>query len=279
MSREMNYREQLLQAVDAFLEKTPSAHRRAKNLIQHGYTAIHDEAKILTIDGIIWGGLFAQLTDSVFYESEQFLREMREVLLGHASRNIASQVFSEDYRSYFTTDEREWYAQLVNMVDFVMAIPFAQIHEATSQARLQKETWATMQAHIPEIVQVEKIEEEYQHRKTLIETIATRSPLPKHVGDEKIYHLVLQEVTSLLTNVEVGKAAVYFGYPILRGFFYLEDGGPKPFPPRPIDITEGFLWARRTLNAIAGKEGILFLTWRLRSAPTFDGDLLIVSFH
>src|SRR5438552_19028146 len=161
MLRKISYRKQLLQAVEAFLEKTSSAHIRAQGIIQYGYNALYNEENALTIDWIIWGNLFAKLSDSVFYENESFLQETQEMLLGHSSQNIASNVFSEDYRSCFTADEAEWYAQLVSIVDFVTTIPFAKFHEATYTARQNKETWAKMSTNIPEVAQAEKLEEVY----------------------------------------------------------------------------------------------------------------------
>ena len=62
-----------------------------------------------------------------------------------------------------------------------------------------------MRSPIPKIVQLEMIEEEYQRRKDIIKAIYAKCPSPNNIGDEKIYHLVLREVTSLLLEIEVGK--------------------------------------------------------------------------
>lgn len=70
MSRSMIYRRQLLRAVDAFLEGTPSAHVRAQRSIQRCQVAIGNEAKEATLDQLIWGSFIRALTDSVYYESE-----------------------------------------------------------------------------------------------------------------------------------------------------------------------------------------------------------------
>lgn len=135
-----------------------------------------------------------------------------------------------------------------------------------------------MRAQIPEVVQAEKLEEEYQRRKGLIKDIYAKCPSPANIGDEKIYHLVLREVTSLLLEIEVGKTAAYLGYPILKGFL-LETDGATSFPPKRVDITEGLLWATRMLNAISEKGGVLFISCRLGNAPTFSGDILLISLH
>src|SRR5215510_8439354 len=116
--RSMIYRRQLLRAVDAFLEGTPSARVRAQRIIQRCLAEIHSEAKGSTLDQLIWDYYITPLTDSEFYESEAYLRETREILLGHSSQNIARTILSEDFRPFFTADEAEWHAQLLSMVDF-----------------------------------------------------------------------------------------------------------------------------------------------------------------
>jgi hypothetical protein len=270
------YRRRLLRAVEAFLEKTPSAHIRAQRIIQRCYTAINSEAKEATLDEIVWGFFVTALTDSVYYENEQFLRETREILLGHSQQNIARSVFSRDYRFSFTADEAEWYAQLLSMVDFLLTVPFAKICEATCQARQNKENWATLLASIPEAVQAEKIDEEYEQRKVLIEEIATHSPSPENLGDEKIYHLVLREVTSVLTQIRVGKSAVYFGYPILDGTY--SEYEDQLSSEHALDITGSLIWAKKALESLAGKD-VLFVSWRLSKAPSFNADVLLISLH
>jgi hypothetical protein len=231
-----------------------------------------DEAKYVTIDAIIWGFFIVALTDSVYYEDEDFLQETRALLLGHSSWNAARRaIFSDDYRVYFTPDEAEWYAQLLSMLDFLMAIPFAQIHEVTHQVRQNAET------NILEIAQAEKIDDEYRRRKVVIEDLAARSPSPENVGDEKIYHLVLREVTDILTAIRAGKAAVYFGYPVFEGTYSVY-GGLQSSKPQPLDMTQRLVQARRLLDAIAGK-GDLFVSWRLNKAPTFNSDVLLISLY
>src|SRR5712692_1299735 len=169
MSRSMIYRRQLFRAVDAFLEGTPSARVRAQRIIQRCHVAIRNEAKEATLDQIIWDYYVTPLTDSEYYESEAYLLETRELLLGQSSQNIARTILSEDFRPSFTADEAEWHAQLLSMVDFLRAIPYAKIHEATFQAWQRRDTWATTRTGIPEAVQADEAEAEYQRRKALIE--------------------------------------------------------------------------------------------------------------
>jgi hypothetical protein len=45
-----------------------------------------------------------------------------------------------------------------------------------------------------------------------------------------------------------------------------------------VDLSESLAWAKRALAALAG-DGTLFFSWQLVSAPSFDADLLLISFH
>lgn len=278
MARRILYRKQLLKAVEAFLEGTPSSLVQAHRIIHRCYVDINSEAKRATLDDIVWHFFVVALTDSVFYENIRFLQETRQKLLGHSSSTISSiAIFGNDYRGDFTADEAEWYAQLMSMLNFLMEIPFAQMHEATAQARRDKETWASMCANIPEVARAEQIDQEYEQRKSLIEDISVKSPCPENVGDEKIYHLVLREVTGFLTTIRAGRTAVYFGYPALD-VGYTDYRSSRPSPRDPTDATENLTWAKKSLDAIAGKES-LFISWRLSKATTFGSDVLFVSMH
>jgi hypothetical protein len=272
MSRSMIYWRQLLRAVDAFLEGTPSARVRAQRIIQRCYAAIHTEAKESTLDQIIWNFYVAPLTDSLFYESEAYKRETRGILLGQSSQNIARTILSEDFRPSFTADEAKWHAQLLSMVDFLRAFPYTKIHAATFQAWQRKDTWATTRTVIPEAVQADEAEANYQRRKALIEALAARSPSPEQMGEEKVYHVVLREVTTLITAIRVGMAAVVCGYPVLTPPY----SGTTSSEYGVLNMSERLSWMKRALEALEGKDALL-LSWRLSKASTFDADVLLLS--
>src|SRR5579884_2691776 len=107
MPKKIMYRRELLRAIDAFLEGTPSSLAQAHRTVQRCYAAMHGED--VTLNDITWGFFIKALTDSVYYTSEPFLREAREMLLGHASRPIARTIFGHDYRPFFTADEGALY--------------------------------------------------------------------------------------------------------------------------------------------------------------------------
>jgi len=268
----MIYRRQLLRAVEAFLEGTPSARVRAQRIMQRCEAALYSEAKKSTLDRIIWNFYVLALTDSEFYESEEFLQETREILRGQSSQNIARTVISEDFRPSFTADEAEWHAHLLSMVDFLLAIPYAKIHEATFGAWQGRDTWATMRTIIPEALQADEAEAEYQRRKALIEALFARSPSPQQMGDEKIYHVVLREVTTLITSIRVGMAAVVCGYPVLAPPY----SGTTSSESGLLNMSERLEWIKRALEALEGKDALL-MSWRLSNAPTFDADVLLLS--
>lgn len=272
----------MLRAVEAFLENSPSAHKRAQRIIQHFYHAINDDTRYLSIDQIVWSFFFSALTDSVFYEDGRFLQETRKELLGQTPHGISNAaVFHEDYRPSFTAEETEWYTQLQNMLAFLADTPFARIHAATAQARQAKESWKVMLDYIPEVVLAAKLEEEYQQIKTLINKAAAKRLSPRHIGDETIYHLVLREITELLTALRLDKPAVYFGYPVFDGSYtsyrpYIPRRDTSPSPHDVVDMTQKVARAQTLLEALEG-ERELFLSWHLHSGQASDNDVLIIS--
>ncbi|HZO70595.1 MAG TPA: hypothetical protein VFB60_00220 [Ktedonobacteraceae bacterium] len=279
MSRNINYRKQLLQAVKAFLEGTPASLTHAQQIIKQCYDEIHAEAKEATLDRLFWDPFIVPLTDSVYYKDNTYLREMRRMLLGDAPPISTRTIMRDDFRSKFTADEMEWYTQLLSIVDFITSTPYVKIHEATFSAWQDQATWAKTRQLIPEALQVEEIEKEYRQRKELVETIAARNPSPEKRGDETIYHLALQEVTLILTGLSVGRAAVYYGYPMLDGSYGGYGKATELAPGNFVyvfDMTESVQWSKRVLEALAGQGGLL-LSWRLIKAPAFDADMLLVS--
>lgn len=268
MSRNISYRSQLLQAVDAFLEGTPASFTHAQQIIAQSHHELYTEAKVSTLDQVFWDFFIGPLTDSLFYEDRAYLQEMQRMLLGDASHISLRMSIGEDFRPEFTEDETAWYAQLLDMVEFLLHIPFEQIHQATSAARQQRDTWMKVRRTIPAVIQAQELEKEYRQRKDAIEAIAARTPPPKNIGDEKIYHLVLREVTLAVIGIHVDEPAIHFGYPIPR----------PPFRGPDIDLSESIAWSKRALDALSGKGGI-FTTWCLSSAPGFGADLFVVSFH
>jgi hypothetical protein len=51
------------------------------------------------------------------------------------------------------------------------------------------------------------------------------------------------------------------------------------FSTKPVNITEGLLWEKMCLDAMSRKNDLLFISWRLVKASTFDGDMLLVFLH
>jgi hypothetical protein len=272
--KKIKYRKMLLQAIEAFLEGTPSALVRAQRMIQRCYTSLGDEDE-QTLNSILWRAFITPLTDSIFYEHEPFLRETRELLLGSSSHHIDRTIFREDYRASFTKEEEHWYAQLASMLEFIDATPFTKIHEATNQAWQQKATWPTVRSTLPEAVLADKIDEEYWQRKALLEQIAASNLTPKDIGEQHISHLLLQEITSILTAISVGRAAIAYGYPALDPPYTIYN---PPVRFEEISATEQLIWAKNSLEALAGEREI-FISWRLGRASTFDGAMLLVFFH
>ncbi|HEU5383543.1 MAG TPA: hypothetical protein VFV38_49710 [Ktedonobacteraceae bacterium] len=275
MPERIVYRKQLLLVIEAFLKRTPASRAEALHLLQPCRVALRKDAQEMTVDQVIWHPLVDALADANYYENEPFLRKTRDVLLGCSSQHLAKTILSDDFRSSLTSTEAEWYTQLVDLANFLTTVPFTSIHEATSQARQERLSWEGMRASLPELLQAEQAEQEYQQRKARIEMLAASHPLPEQFGEEKISCLAMREVTGILTSLRVGKAAVFFGFPILEGGYtsYGDASNDMVF-----EMTEALYWAKRVLEAFAGK-GHLFLSWRTSNASTCDADALLVCFH
>ncbi len=202
------------------------------------------------------------------------MRDARKRLSGQASQSSMKVVFHDNYQSYFTADEAKWYAQLLEMVKFLVDLPFMEIHKAAQQALQTNVSWKSMRTTILEVIQADQMEAEYQRKKSFIEMYKDKNQAQENVGDQKIYCLVLREVTDVLTNIQVGKAATYLGYPTFQAPYSLYG----QLSSHQLDVTEELAWAQRSLEALAGKQPF-FISWNLRKAPTFDTDVLLISFH
>jgi hypothetical protein len=270
----MGYRKPLQKAVEIFLGDNADNHQQAQKIIHDCYVAINNDATKVTIDAIIWGFFIIALTDSIYYENNNFLRGTREILLGtHSFKRLTT--FHDDFQPYFTNGEIAWHAELVSMLDFLATIPFQHIHRATKQARANRESWASMLTSVPEVMQAVKFDEEYEQRKSHIEDIAANCPTPENMGAETIFHLVLREVTDILTALRIGQAAVYYGYPGFNGP-YTSIG--MLTEAQPLDATEHISWAKKMLTTLIGKE-TLFLSWQLRKTANAQENVLMISLH
>lgn len=268
MPEHLIYRKQVLRAVEAFLQGTSASIAQGQEMIKQCYSALWENSQRFTLDGIIWRSLVHPLTDSVYFTSQEYLRETRKILQGLPSKEHRRIFIKHDFRPYLTAEEAEWYVQLLSMLDLIQNLPFAQIAKATAEARQHNISGNLILATIPEAMPIKEAYEDYQRRQTTIEALAASIPSLEQFGEETIYRLVLREVTDLVTAIDIRLSAVYNGY-------------PSPLPPYTTegvgsDMSEPLAWAKRALGALAGT-GNLILSWQLTSAPSFDADLLLIS--
>lgn len=272
MQKRGSYQKRLLEIVETLLEGSSAS--QIHESIHHWVVEMRSSTRSLTLDDILWGSFVISLTDSVFYENEAYLQDIRELLLGHIPRNRFTAVFTEDYQLYFTRDEAEWYEHLLKMVDFLLMIPFAKLHQAIGPALQNQERWETILEQIPEAAQIELLEQDYEQRKERLEKMVRKSSIPENVGDEAIYHLVLREVTFILAEIWVVPATARAGYPILGGPHSDFRGAELyQFP----DMTEHIMWAKRVLEALRKEGSVLIFSWRLHKALPPDNDVLFLS--
>jgi hypothetical protein len=273
MPEYLSYRKQVLHAVDAFLQGTPASLSQGQQIIEQCSTALGADSQRFTLDGLIWRSFVHPLTDSVFFTSREYLLELRSALLGFPIKARNKILVKQDFRPYLTPIEAEWYAQLLSTLDFIQRLPFAQVAEAAAEARQNHAPGMTILETIPEAMPIRQAHQDYAQRKAAIEALAASIPPPKQFGEETLYRLVLREVSALVTAIDIRLSAVYKGY-------------PSPLPPYVVegdkaseaDISDPLAWAKRALAALAG-DGTFFFSWQLVSAPSFDTDLLLISFH
>lgn len=220
----------LLTAVDSFIEGSPASVAKAHRLVDRCYAA----RRFVTLDEIVWGGIIAALTDSVFYTNLPTLHEYRS-LLSEGSAEIHRAYLNFDFSSKFTPKERAWLGMLNGMLDFLGGFPFPDRNLAL---------------------------EEYERRVSEIERAMLQSPPPNRLEDEMIYHLILRKVSTILVNVDLR-------YSLLRSTHLIPKAPYSSFPPQPVkgrddtpDISGDLDWARRALRSIV-EQGWLLLVWQV----------------
>lgn len=222
----------------------------------------------MTVNDIVWSSYFSALTDSVFYEDTDYLRALREFLLSKDSKKLHTWIIRDDFRPFFTPDETEWYAQLLSLVAFVEGIAYQHIYQVTHADWEQR-------TQCPEYAQAQAFDEEYLSRTEHINALVAGIPVPKNLGEIKIYHLVLREVTSWMIGLRVGWPAVHYGYPIAvyAGQMSYHTGINSECANGSGIISR----AKRMVEALAG-EGDIYLSCRLGKASTGDSEMLVISF-
>jgi hypothetical protein len=165
MPEPLSYRKQVLHAVDAFLRGTPASISQGQHLVDECLKALRADLHRFALDGLIWRSLLHPLTDSIFFTSQEYLQELRNVLLGLPAQARNRIFIKQDFRPYLTPTEAQWYAQLLSMLDFLDSLPFAQIAEATAEAR-HNLSGSLILAPIPEAIPIQQAHDDYQQRKT-----------------------------------------------------------------------------------------------------------------
>lgn len=248
MPQKIAYQQQLLRAVHAFMKEDASSLLQAHLIIQRCLKALNTEEKLATLDDIVWGFFIRSLNDSVFFENREFLQKVLDWLHGNDAATSIKAIFYEDYRPSFQEMEAEWYHQLLHLAKFLTDIPYTKIQEATALARQNNVPWETMCQMVPEAARAELLEEEYERRKSSIQSIIDKIHYSHPIGDEKMYQMVLRNVTDMLLEMRVGKAAVYSGVPVLDGSYSIFGDSASPW----IDGTATIHWATQLLEGLAG---------------------------
>jgi hypothetical protein len=231
----LNYRRRLLAIVNAFLEPADPTHARADRLVDRLY---HDPRRRLqfgqTVNELIWGDLISQLTDFVFYEQPGYLQETRNTLL-HGSSELHRAYLCYDFRDQFSGVEREWRDRASTLAQWLQSSQFTD----------------------PDALLAE-----YERQTTPIKELSARSPLPKNLGDETLYHLLLRMASDVICGINPRYSA-RFGYlatsvPWTLMQCPMADERVHPCP----DAGPSVVWAERALRAIVAEDWV-WMTWQV----------------
>jgi hypothetical protein len=245
MPKLLAYRRRLLAIVNAFLDPTEASHTRARHLLKRLY---HDpRRRSQTVDDLVWGTFVSELTDADFCEDAAYLQATRNTLL-HGSPELHRAYLSYDFRPLFSEVERDWHTQLQELAAWLQTQPF---HDITAESLARSERTA---AHA-----------EYEQHIQVIRTLSEHSPVPAHVGEEMLYHLILRTASAVLSTIDAFYSARY-GYLAAAGPYTAYHWNPaQPAALRcPIDASDSVSWASRALQAITLHDWVWW-TWQVTS--------------
>lgn len=220
----------MLAAVDAFLAASPSSLNKAHQLVARCGKA----SLPFTVGDIVWGYFIPHLKDSLFFEDPDFLRDLHTVLAA-GSPEIHRTYLNYDFAWVLTADERAWLTTVSEMLDFLAGFPFAE-----DEAALH----------------------EYTRRAEAIAQAMRLSPPPQRLEDETIYHLILREVSVILTTVDLRHSLLYFTHLVPETPYASYVRLPRSGRDRTPDISADIDWARRALRSLQ-EQGWLLLTWQI----------------
>lgn len=234
MPESFDYRRHLSLAVRGFLVGTPAASARAKRII-----AACPRTKPFTVNAMVWGSIPSALNDTVMHEDRAYLKALQRFLAGK-SAIINRGYFSYDLRAAMTPPELACYTQLLEILTFLEGFPFADEERALAEYDRRCAEVAPMLATLSEQV----------------------SGLGQS-GEETVYHLVLREVAVVALSINM-RLSLHVAKHLTPAYEPVGAVGIHAFhrPPNLVDATSSVAWARKALQAIAGKEW-LYLSWQL----------------
>jgi len=262
MGQKISYRKHILSAIEAFLEVNQGSMKHGHQIIRNCLNEISREETKMTLDWFLWYDFLHCFTDSVFYEEKRYLQDVSNLFQGKQPQLLQRYIYQDDFRAYFTESDSTWYRQLEHILAFLQTLPFSELHQFFSPATQEQEEPAEAVRRVPQEImsQIAQIQAAYEQRKLVLEQRLQDHPLAEDIGQEKIYHVIFQIVTSLLTGLFVGWEAMYCSYPVIRnatigGMLAAQGLGN-------VDATEDLLRAQKLLEALAGQRP-LFFSWSL----------------
>lgn len=234
MSSAFDYRAQLLEAIQAFLEGTPDAEDRGRRIVHTCLTPKH-----FTLDDLTWGSIISMLTDILFQRDVENLRDLQRFLSGE-SWELKRGMIDYDFLPFLDDRERACAATLQRMVALL---------EGFSEALAAQ----SLDDYVQQGVQLQD-----QAR-----TSFAALPRIEHIGDETLYHFILREAESLLVNIDLEFARQHQRL-VFPGFATFSARYRLDMP----DASGAVAWVKTALAALVRQE-TLWLTWQVHEGGLF----------
>lgn len=193
MSGQMDYRARLTEAIDGFLERTPSSIAHAHDIVR----SCSESLASFSIKSLIWNSVIAPLTDSIWYENKANLLALKQRIRGDV-HHIGRAFVRYNFFDVFTLTERDWLTKLSEMLAFLLPFPEGNVVEAIS---VYERLCAELQEVCGQVAPVDDL------------------------GDMTTYRLVLHEVTAIVTTIAMKVSIIRYHYPIPRAPVTIQDGG------------------------------------------------------
>lgn len=234
MSRRVNYRRRLLEAVVALIEDSPVSKSRARDLIRSC-----PPIPAFTVANIVWGPALSQLKDGDFIASRASLEKLERFLRGR-SDDITRTYISHDFRTLMNEAEMEVYNLLESLLQYLDSTHKMPFEEAGRE-------------YDSRVVRIENV---WKHLSSSSRSVS--------IFDNTLHYLVMQYVKAAASGIDLRMSRVKPNYfAPASPYSSISQPTRNPDDNYPPDASQTLVWAKRAMRALSG-DGWLCIMWQLR---------------